>query len=102
MFQRLDSLKQNNVQFADRLKIYLMIEDGLNIADFELFDLAAFFGPGIFIIPDEKTELAHTFFSPIVDSLKLFSNKYAEIPRTATLLILGFADGTGFSEGPLR
>lgn len=98
----LDSLKNSNSQFADRLKIYLMIEDGLNIADYHLFELAAFFGPGVFNIPEDKTELAHTLFSPIVDSLKIFSNKYADVSRTASILVLGFADGTGFSEGPLQ
>lgn len=98
----LDSLKKNDSLFADRLKIFLMIEDGLDVADFRLFELAAFFGPGVFNIPEEKTELAHTMFSPIVDSLKIFSNKYASINRKATLLVLGFADGTGFSEGPLH
>ena len=98
----LDSLKNNNAQFAGRLTIYLMVEDALNIANFQLFDLAAFFGPGKYSIPDDKTELALVSFAPIVDSLILFSNKYNTIPRTATLIILGFADGTGFSnEGPL-
>lgn len=97
----LDTLQKNNSLLSQRMVIYNMIEDGLNIADYHLFELAAFFGSGVFTIPTEKTELAHTLFSPIVDSLKYFSNKYAEIPRTASLVVLGFADGTGFSEGPL-
>lgn len=97
----LDSLQRENSLYNDRLTIYMMIEDGLNIADYHLFDLAAFFGPGKHIIPDDKVEFAQESFAPIVDSLIKFSNKYSAKPRTGSLLILGFADGTGFSEGPL-
>lgn len=79
-----------------------MIQEGLNIADYHLFDLAAFFGPGKYIIPDDKTDLALASFAPIIDSVVVFSNKYNTIPKTATLVILGFADGAGFAtEGPL-
>lgn len=97
----LDSLKKDNAGADDRLTIYMMIEDGLSVADYHLFDLAAFFGPGKHIIPDDKIEFAQSSFAPIVDSLIIFSHKYSSKPRTASLLILGFADGTGFSEGPL-
>ena len=98
----LDSLQKNNAQYAERLSLYLMVEDGLNIANYQLFDLAAFFGPGKYIIPDDKTDLAFLSFAPIIDSLIIFSNKYNERPRKASLVILGFADGTGFAnEGPL-
>ncbi|MBK6937032.1 MAG: hypothetical protein IPH18_09240 [Chitinophagaceae bacterium] len=38
----LDSLKFSNAAYGGRLKLYLMIEDGLNIANYQLFDLAAF------------------------------------------------------------
>ena len=98
----LDSLQKNNAKYAERLSIYVMIEDGLDISNYQLFDLAAFFGPGKYIIPDDKTDLALVSFAPIIDSLIKFSNKYNERARTASLVILGFADGTGFSnEGPL-
>lgn len=97
----LDSFKKETSTAGDRLKIYMMIEDGLNVASYHLFDLAAFFGSGKYIIPEDKVDFAQTSFAPIVDSLILFSNKYNDRPRTASLLILGFADGAGFSEGPL-
>lgn len=97
----IDSLKKDTSIAGVRLKIYMMIEDGLNIADYHLFDLAAFFGSGKYIIPEDKVDFAQASFAPIVDSLILFSNKYNDKPRTASLLILGFADGAGFSEGPL-
>ena len=95
----LDSLQQQSDLFAKRLALYLMIRDGLNVADFKLFDLAAFFGPGKYIIPEDKIDIASQSFKPVVDSLMLFSNKYSQYPRTATLIILGFADGTGISKG---
>jgi outer membrane protein OmpA-like peptidoglycan-associated protein len=68
----------------------------LNLADFSLFSLAAFFGPGKYIIPEDKDQLAVQSFSPIIDSLINFSNRYSTVNRTATLVILGFADGAGF------
>lgn len=95
----LDSLQKQSDQYAERLGLYMMIKDGLNVADFKLFDLAAFFGPGKYIIPDDKVDIAAKSFSPVVDSLMLFSNKYSQYPRTATLIILGFADGTGYTPG---
>jgi len=94
----LDSFRKEN---SKRSQVYLMLEDGLNISNYTLFDLAAFFGPGKYQIPEDKLNLATLAFSPMVDSIIKFSNKYADIPRTASLIILGFADGTGFSEGPL-
>ncbi len=93
----LDSLQKNNAHYAERLSIYVMIEDGLDISNYQLFDLAAFFGPGKYSIPDDKTDLALVSFAPIIDSLIKFSNKYNERARTASLVILGFADGAGFS-----
>ena len=98
----LDSLQKINTQYTERLSVYMMVEEGLSIADYNLFDLAAFFGPGVYTIPDDKTDMALSSFSPIVDSLVVFSNKFSDRPRTASLVILGFADGAGFSsEGPL-
>lgn len=94
----LDSFRKLN---SERNQVYLMLEDGLNTTNYTLFDLAAFFGPGKYLIPEDKMDLATLSFSPMVDSIISFSNKYKNIPRFATLIILGFADGTGFSEGPL-
>ncbi len=88
------STLQNN-----RMQVYMMLQDGLDISSYILFDLAAFFGPGIYSIPEDKIELARTSFSPLVDSIIQFSNRYSTLPRAATLVILGFADGSGFAEG---
>jgi hypothetical protein len=95
----LDSLQKQSDQYAQRLSLYMMIKEGLNLADFKQFDLAAFFGPGKYQIPEDKVDIAAVSFAPVVDSLMLFSNKYSQYPRTATLIILGFADGMGISSG---
>jgi len=98
----LDTLQKQKDLYAQRLQLYLMIKEGLNVAAFNQFDLAAFFGPGKYQIPDDKIDIAAIKFSPVIDSLILFSNKYKQYPRTATLIILGFADGTGINpEGEL-
>jgi outer membrane protein OmpA-like peptidoglycan-associated protein len=98
----LDTLRQLNVAYTERAKLYAMIENALRIADFQRFDLAAFFGPGKYMIPEDKKDLARRSFSPIVDSMRKFASQYKDVPKTATLVILGFADGTGFSpEGDL-
>jgi hypothetical protein len=76
-----------------------MIEDGLAKNTKKLFSLAAFFGPGGYIIPVEKYNLAREYFAPIIDSLQKFSNKYESVNRTASVMIDGYADGTKISAG---
>lgn len=79
--------------------VFYMIDDGLNKTKRTLFELAAFFGPGGYIIPDDKKELAKQYFSPVIDSLMKFSNEYSKIERIATIVLNGYADGTGIGEG---
>lgn len=76
-----------------------MIEESLSKSTKTLFSLAAFFGPGGYAIPAEKFESARIYFSPVIDSLIKFSNKYAETPRTATIIVNGYADATQISKG---
>ena len=96
---KLEALEGFNASQNKRMQAYMMLQDGLDISSYILFDLAAFFGPGKYSIPEDKVELARTSFSPLVDSIIQFSNKYKNLSRAATLVILGFADGTGFAEG---
>lgn len=93
----LDSLQQIKDEYAMRLALYEMISDGLNVADYKQFNLAAFFGPGKYNIPEDKVEIARLSFEPLLDSLIHFSNKYSQYPRTATIVFLGFADGMGIT-----
>lgn len=82
-----------------RLRRFIMINESLDVIvnQQHMFDLAAFFGPGKFEIPDDKKEVAEKTFSPLIDSLVKFYNKYADVERKATLVILGYADGSGFN-----
>jgi hypothetical protein len=88
-----------NKSAKSRQYTFDMIEEGLQKSTKTLFSLAAFFGPGGYAIPLEKSEKARIYFSPVIDSLIKFSNKYAEIPRTATILVNGYADATQISVG---
>lgn len=89
----LDSFRAENTR---RMQVYLMLEDGLNTANYTLFDLAAFFGPGKYAIPGDKEAIVIKSFEPLIDSVIKFSEKYSNLSQTATLVILGFADATGF------
>jgi hypothetical protein len=81
-----------------RLRRFQMIDDGLSIAKQYLFNLAAFFGPGKYKIPDEKIAEATERFSPILDSVSSFYKKYNDVSKFVTIRILGYADGTGFNK----
>lgn len=88
-----------NKKAVAREFIFNMIEDGLSKSKPNLFNLAAFFGPGGFIIPEKKYNLAKKYFSPIIDSLVKFSNNYANVIRTATITVNGYADGSNIGKG---
>jgi hypothetical protein len=81
------------------LQIYKlnMIDESLDWAKQNKFELAAFFGPGKYIIPEDKYPQAIALFTPVIDSLILFSNKHASVKRTAYIVTLGFADAAGFN-----
>ena len=88
-----------NKKAIAREYIFSMIDDGLSKSKPNLFSLAAFFGPGGFIIPDAKYNLAKKYFSPIIDSLVKFSNNYATVIRTAAITVNGYADGSDIGKG---
>ncbi|MEN9548416.1 MAG: hypothetical protein RIR12_1007 [Bacteroidota bacterium] len=90
-----DSIVNKNA--ASREYKFSMISEGLKYAKPNLFNLAAFFGPGGYKIPAEKKSTAENLFAPVIDSLILFSNKYESILRTATLMVEGYADASGIS-----
>ncbi|TAF53227.1 MAG: hypothetical protein EAZ62_04755 [Sphingobacteriia bacterium] len=82
-----------------RLRRFTMINEALDVIvnQQHMFDLAAFFGPGKYEIPEDKKSIAQEAFAPLIDSLVKFYNRYADVDKKATLVILGFADGSGFS-----
>ena len=72
---------------------FAMVDDVLDKAKQNMFNLAAFFAPGEFTIPDSSMPMVDSLFGPLLDSLIVFSNKYAHLPREATLSFYGYADG---------
>jgi hypothetical protein len=95
---RLLVLKKYNETTYLRVYQMQMTDEAIRIADKKLYQLAAFFGPGKYRIPEEKYDIASTGFIPLCDSLVRFSNKYDSLPSTATLVVNGFADGAGYDE----
>jgi hypothetical protein len=84
---------KDSASFEQRNQVYLMLNDALVTAKQNLFYLAAFFGPGEFAIPEDKLGFVDSMFSPLLDSLIVFSNKYHQIERVGTLSFYGYADG---------
>ncbi len=78
---------------------FKMLEESMKKSTKTLFNLAAFFGPGGYSIPEDKKDKAKAYFSPLVDSLIKFSNAYAQLPRTATVVVNGYADATQITKG---
>jgi outer membrane protein OmpA-like peptidoglycan-associated protein len=92
----LDSFTKNK---QPREYVFYMIDEGLDKSNRTLFEMAVFFGPGEYIIPEEKYSLAKEYFSPVIDSLMKFSNKFSAVNRTASIVLNGYADATGIGEG---
>jgi hypothetical protein len=93
----IDSVVNKNA--SAREYIFKMIDESLVKSKRNLFNLAAFFGPGGFIIPKNKYSLARNYFSPIIDSLVKFSNNYSSVYRTASVIVNGYADATSIGSG---
>ncbi len=86
-----------NKQAASRVYVLSMMDEGITKSTRNLFSLAAFFGPGGYEIPTSKYKIAEEYFSPIIDSLVKFSNKYPSIFRTASIVVNGYSDGSAIS-----
>jgi hypothetical protein len=93
----IDSIVNKNASIREF--VFKMIDDGLSNSKRNLFELAAFFGPGGFVIPKSKFEVANKYFSPIIDSLIIFANKYESVLRTATIQVNGYADASQIAKG---
>jgi outer membrane protein OmpA-like peptidoglycan-associated protein len=77
----------------------LVISDLLHSSTFVRFKTGALFGPGQYLIKDENWKPALNAFAPVVDSVIAFAKKYPGKPLDATIVILGFSDGTGMGAG---
>ncbi len=71
----------------------LFVDDLLKQQNFIKFNTAAFFPPGGFQIPAEKLEMAKSVFKPVLDSLIVFLDKYAQRKVASNIVCYGYADG---------
>jgi hypothetical protein len=93
----IDSVVNQNAHLREYS--FSMIEEGLLKSKKVQYSLAAFFGPGGYKIPQDKYKLARKYFSPIIDSLIEFSNKYSSVERLSSIIVHGYADATSIPPG---
>jgi outer membrane protein OmpA-like peptidoglycan-associated protein len=95
---RLIELDTFNNRIGKREQVYQMLTDAINITSYNLFSLAAFFDPGVYRVAPENMDKVQKLFSPVIDSIAGFSNKYKNIPHKAIIVLLGYADELGIPE----
>ncbi|HTL08608.1 MAG TPA: hypothetical protein VL307_10140 [Chitinophagaceae bacterium] len=87
-------LKNREEGFSKRIIHYGIVEDALNSARQSQYDLASFFGLGEYLIPADKRSEAARSFNPLIDSMLMFAGKYPSVPKSSTIVLKGYADGT--------
>jgi hypothetical protein len=91
------SLTQRIYQLTQEAKANLdnvnMINELLATNTFTQFNTGAFFGPGQYVIGSDMMEQSSVAFGPVADSILKFAEKFPGKKLTATLVILGYADG---------
>ncbi len=92
----IDSIVNKKVSY--QIYVFRLIEDGFTKSKRTMFNMAAFFGPGGYTIPENKYAMAEQYFGVILDSLIEFSNKYPDIIRKAQISVIGYADATNISK----
>lgn len=81
-----------------RMIKYRMIKEAIAQSKKRLYEMAAFFGPGKYEIPQDKADMANALFAPVIDSLINFSNSYSAIDQTGTIVVNGYADGMDIND----
>jgi superoxide dismutase len=86
---------------SEKTDLLEYIDQLLKQQTFIRFNTGAFFPPGGYIIPPEKFGEARIAFSPLIDSLFNFVNKFPKMKLNSSVITCGYADGSGFAPGPL-
>ena len=89
LVSKLDSF---NLISQKRESIYQLVTESVNTKAFNLFKMGAFFEPGVYNIPLSAQPQIAVMFSPALDSIIQFANKYNTLPRVARLVFVGYAD----------
>ncbi|MFV0604503.1 MAG: hypothetical protein ACK5NK_01560 [Niabella sp.] len=88
-----------NILKHEREKVYSLITAAINIKAFNLYDMAAFFEPGVYNIPATAVPLIYKYFNPAIDSIAVFANQYDSIPLLTRLVFVGYADESPIAAG---
>lgn len=99
VFKNIVLLDSFNAHSQTRERIYAMLNEAININSFNLFNLAAFFEPGIFRAPPSSIDKIEPYFIATIDTMAYLSNKYADVPHTAKIVFIGFADESSIKKG---
>lgn len=88
-----------NLLKEKRDTIYKLIQESVSSKAFSLFKMGAFFESGVYRIPPSASTYINNAYRPILDSIQRISNKYNQIPRSARLVFVGYADASPIAEG---
>lgn len=90
-----------NFRKKNKVRLYKInvIDKAIDVTDKKQYDLAGFFASGKYLIPKESQAEATIIFSPVIDSVVNFTDRYDSVKNTATIVINGYADATGYAAG---
>lgn len=84
--------------FIDSVMIRLeLINDLYSVPTMKVFQTAAFFPSGEYKIPDQYVTKLYTDFSPVLEDVVVFADKYKQVQLVAVLNTQGYADSQGFN-----
>jgi hypothetical protein len=86
-------LVQYNTTSPTRVLKQQMIQNSIERTDKKIYNLAAYFGPGKYLIPEEEYTNASTAFLPLIDSVLSYVSGFDSLKSTATVVVVGFSDG---------
>ncbi|HMR82024.1 MAG TPA: hypothetical protein PKE30_02795 [Niabella sp.] len=91
--QHVDELDSFRLKNKTRDNIYGLLSEAVKVNAFYKYGMGAFFEPGIYKIAPSGFSMVSNAFMPAIDSMAALSNRYADVKRTAHLVIVGYADG---------
>jgi len=97
--QRLNELDSFRLKSKTRDRIYGLISEAVKMNAFQKYGMGTFFNPGIYRISPSAFGAVSNAFGPAIDSMAALSNRYADVKRTAHLVIVGYADGVPITPG---
>lgn len=97
--QRLNELDSFRLRSKIRDRIYGLLSEAVKMNAFQKYGMGTFFNSGIYKISSSAFGAVSNAFSPAIDSMAALSNRYADIKRTAHLVIVGYADAVPITPG---